>query len=308
MNEGIDEAAARWHLAQARDDCDWDVFTRWLEADPRHARAYDQIALLDERIDRAAPVLAELTLDLPAVARVKQWGIAALGAVAAVLAMAVGVDWSMRTAPTPLPAREWRTNSSGPLRVEVASGVVATLGPGSVMRRSASAALRIEGSAYFDIRHDPARPLSIAVGRYIVRDVGTRFEVSNGGGFARVAVVEGNVAVSAAGAAGSALIGAGQSLLMQEAGPGILRNVEPEAVAGWRSGRLAYDGVPLALVAADVSRYAGRRVTVDPAQRARLFSGVIATRDRDTMIGTLAELTGLHARPEEQGVRLGTGR
>ena len=44
MSADIDEAAARWHLAQADDDMDWSAFTEWLEADPRHRDAYDAMA------------------------------------------------------------------------------------------------------------------------------------------------------------------------------------------------------------------------------------------------------------------------
>ena len=50
MNEDIHEEAARWFAAQDADDMDWDGFTAWLEADPRHRQAFDAVALLDDRI------------------------------------------------------------------------------------------------------------------------------------------------------------------------------------------------------------------------------------------------------------------
>ena len=60
MSDDIYEAAARWHQAQARDDIDWDAFAAWLDADPRHRDAYDDIALLDEDIDRSRDTIVAM--------------------------------------------------------------------------------------------------------------------------------------------------------------------------------------------------------------------------------------------------------
>ena len=40
-----------WHLASCRDDMDWDGFTLWLEADPRHRAHYDEITLTDAALE-----------------------------------------------------------------------------------------------------------------------------------------------------------------------------------------------------------------------------------------------------------------
>ena len=47
----IEEDAAAWQVASAGDDMDWDGFTQWLEADPRHRRAFDEVALADALVD-----------------------------------------------------------------------------------------------------------------------------------------------------------------------------------------------------------------------------------------------------------------
>ena len=50
----IEEEAAAWQVASVNDDMDWDGFTRWLEADPRHRRAFDEAALADTLVDDTA--------------------------------------------------------------------------------------------------------------------------------------------------------------------------------------------------------------------------------------------------------------
>jgi transmembrane sensor len=92
MSEHIDDEAAAWFVAQHRDDMDWDAFTRWLEADARHPAAFDAIALLDERIDRALPELRALgenqSIAAPRSWRPARW-MAAGGGLAAAAAIAL---------------------------------------------------------------------------------------------------------------------------------------------------------------------------------------------------------------------------
>jgi len=41
-------------------------------------------------------------------------------------------------------------------------------------------------------------------------------------------------------------------------------NISPASVAGWKDGRLIYDGQTMAEVAADLARWSGQPVRVDP--------------------------------------------
>ena len=308
MSAEIDEIAARWHLAQAHDDMDWGAFTEWLEADPRHREAYDAIALLDARIDAARPLLSQM---LPSEAaplprrplpRVAIWG-----AVAAVLiaVIAIGI-LRLPTGGAP-EIIAYHTPAGQPRDVQLPGGSVATLAPGSVLRvaNSRDVPMTLEGNAFFDVRHDPARILVVRVGGYEIRDVGTRFDVSTSGGMVRVAVAEGRVAVRSPGAAGEVEVDAGKALTLTGTGAGEMRPARTQSIGAWRKGPLVYDDVPLAMVAADIARFSGRPVTIDPALAARRFSGVIARGDRDAMTSALGEVTGLKARTDGDAIRLG---
>ena len=55
----LDEALA-WQQALERDDADWDAYTVWLEADPRHRQVFDEVALTDRIVSERAGDLAHL--------------------------------------------------------------------------------------------------------------------------------------------------------------------------------------------------------------------------------------------------------
>jgi transmembrane sensor len=223
MSADIDEAAARWHLAQADDDMDWAAFTDWLEADPRHRDAYDAIALLDDRIDAAGPALHPRSADPMPERRSPRWG--AWSAIAAVVIAAVlGLLYQGRRAGEPT-VIAYRTGPGQVRTIHLADGSRAILAPGSVLRVPASReeALTLDGSAFFDVRHDVGRPLTVQAGRYTIRDVGTRFDIAVGEGMVRVAVAEGEVAVSSRNRGDAMAVVAGRALTMQGQGRGVLR-------------------------------------------------------------------------------------
>lgn len=197
MSEDIHEVAARWHTAQLNDDMDWDGFTAWLEADPRHRLAYDEIALLDARIEDALPELA-LPREMPSTParKLPRWAIGSGIAAAAAVAIAVGIGFQTSRPEAPA-AREFASAAGSTRTVQVANGVTATLGAGSRLTATATgASMRLNGSAFFSIRHDPTRSFTIEVGGYRIRDVGTRFAVNAADGVLSLSVEEGKVASS----------------------------------------------------------------------------------------------------------------
>lgn len=308
--EDIDEVAARWQLAQDDDAMDWGGFTRWLEADPRHREAFDAIALLDARINHALPTLRRVSPAdvgspaLPRRRRSHRWAIASSALAAAA---AVGIIFVPGT-PAPSPT-VYRTAQGQVRDVRLADGVSVALAPGSVLSASGRGApVTFDGSATFDVRHDPARPLVIRAGGYEIRDIGTRFDVVISGGMLRVAVTEGSVSVRSLSATGEVQVSAGKVLtvLDPQSAPAIT-SIGTATAGGWRTGRLIYDDVPLGLVVADIARSTGQRVLIDPASAKRRFSGVLATGSRDEMVGSLSELTGLRKRTERDAIRLGDG-
>lgn len=303
ISDPLAEACA-WAARLGGDDADWDGFTRWLEADPAHAAAYDRIAALDGEVTELAPAIDAL---LPAndapVSR--SWPVFAGLAAAAVAAAAVivGPVWQAQS-----PAGSvYASTADAGRSVDLSNGITVRLDRASRVAVSADGK-RIElatGAAYFDVDHRPDRPLTVAAGGYEVSDIGTRFDVARTGTGVAVAVAEGRVAVGRAGAEPSLTLAAGERLdLSTDSVPAVRSRIDPANVAAWRSGQLRYNAAPLSLVAADVSRYAGHRVVADPRLAGLTFSGAIEIGNGTGLVKRLQQLLPIDAQPDGDTIRL----
>ncbi|HTP40356.1 MAG TPA: FecR domain-containing protein [Steroidobacteraceae bacterium] len=308
-DEELLQQALRWQAASTRDDCDWQAFTDWLETSPRHRQAYDEIARLDDHVARHAAALRIAPLpQRPPRAR----GRLILAAAVAGVALLGAVAW--RTLPAILGQgpRTFVAQAAGST-LTLAGGVKVVLAPGSslVVAGRHDAQLRLDGDAWFEVPHVPGRELRIAAGDYELRDIGTRFEVVSDGAQLKVAVTEGELAVSLPGRDEPAHVGAGQRLLVAGDPPMAEYGAVAAAdVAGWREGRLVFRNEPLSLVAVQLGRHAGLTVTVDPSVAQRRFSGVFTIGDGSQLLAQLARIMDLRAQRDGAAVRLlaaGTG-
>jgi transmembrane sensor len=304
----IDEALA-WQAELARDDADWEGYMAWLEADPRHRKAFDSVALtaamVDEHKDgvRALLEAAPVSVSIPVPRRSRRWAIG--GGLVAALAVAVGVP--MMQAPETVTS--YAASAGRSRTVALANGADIILSPASRIVVHGSKAARIElasGEAYFAVRHDPSRTLTVEAGPYRITDIGTRFSVNLSGGAFRVGVSEGTVAVSSDEADGKVRLQAGQQLISGTGGALALVPVAAADIGSWREGRLSYSDAPLALVAADISRYSGHRIIVDSSLENRHFSGTLVIGDGSRLLPDLAAVMDLAVHPQDGGtLRLG---
>ncbi len=306
--------AATWHARLDSPEMDWEAFGAWLDADPSHRRAYDSIALLDSEIGEAAPAIAALlpanadavVEPMPAV-RTARWRWVGLGAGGALVAgLAVLLVPSTQTT-----AQIYTTGSGETRAVTLADGSRMQIDRGSRVSVTGGTSPVIEiadGAASFAVRHDPSRLLMVRAGGYEVRDIGTRFDVVSARGRVAVTVAEGRVSVAPIGGDGTDMttLHAGQSLdISPSTQIAERRTVDPARVADWTDGRLDYDGAPLALVAADISRYADAPLMVDPSAANLRFSGVLTIGDGSRLVDQLRAVLPIRARRVGSVVYLG---
>eukprot|EP00456_Euglypha_rotunda_P037880 TRINITY_DN2908_c0_g1_i7.p2 TRINITY_DN2908_c0_g1~~TRINITY_DN2908_c0_g1_i7.p2 ORF type:complete len:318 (-),score=70.59 TRINITY_DN2908_c0_g1_i7:483-1436(-) len=306
----LDQAIA-WQAALEQDDADWDGYLAWLEADPRHREAFDAIALVDAAIvdnrERVKTLLAPVE-DIPSYPTPSRWRPRLLwsGAIAACLAMLIAVPVLRSSSASVTYENKGMTNRS----VALANGTNVILAPSSrivVTGKDAGAIELARGEAYFDVRHDPGRILTVSAGAYQITDIGTRFSVNLAGEDFRVGVAEGVISVKMAGNAGTVRLDAGHQL----AGGGgtlTLAPVDAAQIGSWRNGRLSYADAPLSLVAADISRYSGKTIVVDPSVEKRHFSGSLVIGDGSKLVDDLAGVMGVDVQSTQDAVRIGAGR
>jgi transmembrane sensor len=299
----LQQQALYWHAATRREDCDWQGFTEWLEAAPRHRMVFDEVALLEERIARHAAQLRTGTAVPAPFRRSSRWVLAATIAVLAVTALLGYRLLSGRFAAGP---RSFSTQALS-ASVALAGGMQVVLAPGSTLqvdgRRDDRLVLR--GAAWFDVPHDPRRLLIITAGDYQLRDIGTRFEVVSDGKLLKVAVADGELAVRLPGAREPLRLPAGRRLLVAGDPPiAETGDVAADDMAGWREGRLVFRNEPLSLVALQVGRHAGLDITMEPAVARLRFSGVLTIGDGTQLVEQLARIMGLHAERSGAAVHL----
>jgi len=299
--ERIGDEAARWHLATLADDCDWDGFTQWLEADPRHARSYDEVSLADDLVRKVEWEFSEpLEADSGAAAypRRANWPLWGGGAVAASLALALAVSQFAAQPP------EVYVAGSTSREIALGDGSHVTLAPDSRLT-VAQNDLTIDGGGYFSIRHDPARRMIVHAGELEATDIGTAFDVQTGPAATRIAVAEGKLTVRGAALSTPVELPEGKRIALdRRAHLATVSGVSRGEVGSWRRGQLTFSDAPLSLVVADLKRYARVHALLSPGIERLRFSGTLSIADGRGAIRDLAQVLGLSVTQEGKAFRL----
>ena len=307
LNEQIISEAAQWHAASVHDDMDWDGFTLWLEADARHRVAFDEMSAVDLILDDHSEALQAALPDeheepehitevtSSAYAGWKRW---AGGAIAASLVALFAL--SQFADPDPLQY----DSASASRTIALNDGSQILLAPHSrlTIEGKDQQKIALEGGAWFDIRHDVDRPMEITAGDLQISDIGTKFDVQTNDSIVRVEVGEGEVQVSAKGLSRPVKLDQLHGLTFNSISQKLLVTaLDKENIGEWRSGRLSYDAMPLALVATDLSRYAGVPVKVADSLQAEKFSGTLAVGDKEAALRDLSQLMGVKLGRDDRG-------
>ncbi|TCS15283.1 FecR domain-containing protein [Caulobacter sp. BK020] len=290
------DAAATWHERKAAPGwsaADDRALTAWLEADPVHARAYDDMGEVGGLVDAAA-AMGGLDLELArarhavrsgAVRRPRRaFGLLAAGLVGAtVLVGGAGLAWRMGQAPA---AVTYAAASGRPTNILLADGSRVSLDGGAEVqaamgRRTREVALT-RGRAFFDVAHDASRPFEVTGGGHVIRALGTAFEVDLAAPTAplRVALLRGRVQVrDAAGAGRPVELSPGQVMVADAKGREQVSSEDVAAATAWREGRLVLRGETLEAATAELNRRGGRKVIVTGAARDLHISGAFRGDD-----------------------------
>jgi transmembrane sensor len=324
------------------------AFQEWLNRSPLHRDAiaaygnfwseFDALRLLTDTGGAEAavrdnhPVLLE---------RAKPWLAACAAAVIAVAGGAVVFHPKLQnfaSAGNQPPTRlSYETAVGRQQRIALADGSSVILNTNSRLDVNFSSKCRdvhlVRGEAYFEVVHNKTRPFTVYANNYVVRDIGTAFDVHlSKTGLVEVGVTKGSVEVRPA--KGSHVSDAVKNLGVLTAGHDIVLGEKPltavrdivlpakleqaEVVSSadlgrklaWRQGQLIYTGQPLGEVLADVSRYSNIKIELaDPALADLPVGGAFRTDQIEAIFAALQNNFGVHAEwIDPQHVRLTSGR
>jgi transmembrane sensor len=275
LTTDIVETALDWHLRQAGlTEAGWAEFIAWLEADPRHAEAYDRVAFLDGQLTapRLAPRVAAANDDA---APPRRWRVALFAGGGA--AMAAGLAALLLIQPGGAAPRTVATADGETRSLVLADGTRVEMSGGTRLRIDAASPRSVEietGEAVFHVRHDARAPFTVRSRRLAVQDLGTVFDVMREGDRFGVQVAEGSVLFQPGREA--VRLAPGQAVSVDEArGQVQVGRIAPDLVGGWRRGRLAFSAEPVAGVARRVERLSGTRLVVDSRLSAIRVTGMI---------------------------------
>jgi transmembrane sensor len=225
---------------------------------------------------------------------------------------------------TPAPAKlSYETAIGGQRRITLADGSTVILNTNSRLDLHFSADRRdvrlVRGEAYFDVVHDKARPFTVYASHYVVRDIGTAFNVHlSRSGLVEVGVTKGSVEIMPAsdgqgsGAVKSlGILVAGHNMVLGQPveRAEVLSGADMGRKLAWRQGNLIYTGQPLREVLADISRYSDIKIELaDPALGELPVGGAFRTDQIGAIFAALENNFGLHAEwIDPQHVRFTSG-
>jgi transmembrane sensor len=237
------------------------------------------------------------------VTRARAWPFVT-GAVAAAVVVALLVI-SGRGRQFGVGGREYVTGVAERETITLPDGTALTLAPASRVRLAADYAqgrreVYLDGEAYFSVVHDARAPFAVHAGGVVARDIGTRFIVRSyrGEPTTDVVVAEGAVAIGA-----HVLTRAVRGSVDRQGVVLVSAGVDTTAYLGWLAGELAFDGAPMRLVAAELSRWYGVDVRVAPGSLGeRLFSGRFSQKPLDVLLAQIAPVVG--ARVQRTGATI----
>lgn len=164
----------------------------------------------------------------------------------------------------------------------------------------------LRGEAYFEVVHNKARPFTVYANNYVVRDIGTAFDVHlSSKGLVEVGVTKGCVEVGPSNGArdfipakGVGVIRAGHNIVLGEKieVPTPVSIPDMGRKLAWRQGELIYTGQPLHEVLADVSRYSDIKIDLaDPALADLPVGGAFRTDQIGAIFAALENNFGIRA-------------
>lgn len=303
----IHEQASLWASRLHSGNCspaERRAFQDWLEQSEEHQKVYSDIEALWQDLGDigtvAGPQVAAARAYLQK-SRQSRTRSLALAASVLLAAIAFPYAWSW------LHTETYRTEKGEHARIELADGSRIELNTDTEVRVHYSWSSRTvtldRGEALFSVVHDSERPFQVLAAGGRIRDIGTRFDVYRQADRVSVTVLEGEVEVTWENGAAVQNVSPGQRFSYDRSSQPIeLAQVDAEAVAAWREGRLVFKGESLGRVLEHLGRYHDVVLqTQDPKLRSLKVSGTFPTNDLklalDAMAGALPiEITRIDAR------------
>jgi transmembrane sensor len=304
----VRDDAARWFVRMqepAVDVVEYRRFEAWLGEHPQHREEFEVLQGLWTAADLVPAARLQALCENPPVRKSRQsWVRYAVAASVVAVALGLGL-FSGLNHPAPYTA-EYSTALGERRHVALPDGSVIDLNSRSRIQVKFEKDRRgielIEGEAMFSVEHDTSRPFVIDAGNGLVTVTGTRFDVRRDLSETRVAVEQGTVKVHGQGAEFVSLSAGLGTRIDAQGTVAAAYAVNPAELTAWRSGKLVFNNASLSEVAAEVSRYREKPLTVgsDKVGNLRLTS-VFKSDNTDALLKALPSILPVAVRTLDDG-------
>lgn len=292
----VEAQAALW--LQRRQFWDWSdadqaELDAWLAQSTAHEVAFVRLMAGYSRTDRLVALRAPRTEP-----RGFTWLPRVAAGIALVAALGVGA-MQFSSAPKDV---TYTTPVGGRQMIVLADGSRIDLNTDSILRLKGAVGKRLafleKGEAYFQIKHDAARPFVVTVGAHRVTDLGTKFLIRKGANSVDVALVEGRARVDSQDRAGQSveLLPGEEVIATARDITKVRRNAQDMSnELGWRRGVIIFQHTTLAEAAAEFNRYNPNRILIGNADAARLkIAGTFPSDDPESFVEIAQDILHLH--------------
>ncbi|RON47166.1 FecR family protein [Pseudomonas frederiksbergensis] len=304
----VRDEAARWFVRlqePAVDVVEHRRFEVWLNEHPQHRDEFQLLQGLWSAADLLPAKRLQALCEAPPQRR-KRRPLVRYAVAASVLAVALGFGlFSGLNHPATYTA-EFSTGLGERQHVALPDGSIIDLNSRSRVQVRFEKNLRgielTEGEAMFSVEHDSRRPFVVDTGNGKVTVTGTRFDVRRDLTQTKVAVEQGTVKVQGQGADFISLTAGLGTHIDAQGKVASAYAVNPQELTAWRGGKLVFNNASLAEVAAEVSRYREKPLTVGNDKVANLrLTSVFKSDNTDALLKALPSILPVAVRTLSDG-------
>ncbi len=269
----------------------------WAETSPDHAEALAEATQIWEELKGAGSIFRDAELKL----RRRRLRIAA-GVALAAACLTVAFINDRGTSVT------YSTPVGGQQQITLADGSLVFLDSNSRVVVKYTRSRRLvnlpQGSAYFKVAKNAARPFIVETRYSITKAVGTAFLIQNSPTSAITTLVEGRVLVSAPvsvfrnSTVRPVVLYPGQLWTSSDQHVYNLSKIAMEKALAWQSGRLFFDNESLSDAAEEFNRYSSIPIVIETENAARVrISGIFNIHDEQSFTSAVSAIYGLNVVP-----------
>ncbi len=287
----VKDQAAEWFV-RLRDEevsvAERVAFETWLNADPGHLQAYQQMERLWsglDQIDKSPKIRGNAKNIFRRALTLRHLAIAAsvtiVAGFSAYIVISQGFLADYRTSPGEL--RTVSLEDGSILHLNTATAISSEFSP---TQRKVTL---YSGETYFEVAKDVERPFIVDTEIGEIQALGTAFSVKHQGDRVEVIVTESRAQVSNP-MHQSTIVGAGQGIHFSDTGMGTVTKVDAYSDLAWLRGLLVFDNQPLSEVLAELDRFRhGRILIMDQSLNTFPVTGSFSIKKIDSALDTIEQ-------------------